>query len=247
MRTALSLPAGLLLTALLGACAADPAPSASRTPTPTATAAPTATTTPLPSPTASPTATTPPATAAPAPSAAAASRVRLTGDGIDLAGGVVGFGATYEQARPSLDAGLGRPTTDTGVTDSFGPYGTCPGTRLRALEYGGGALVVLFGDVAGPALTMYQWALTSEGDAARVPRASALVGDAATYEFGVGTTVRDLQEGARPAQVEISPGDQVFSATFRVQDQSAGFFGFLTGTGPGDSATFVQGGRGCGE
>ena len=266
MRIALSLSAGLLLTAVLSGCADDAEPTAGGTATPRATSSPRATAsapaTPTPTPTtttatASPTPpTSPPAVPAPTGTPAsstrpavspAAEQVRLTGDGIDLGPRVVSFGAPYEQARPGLDAALGRPTTDTGVVESFGPYGTCPGTRLRALEYGGGALVVLFGDVAGPGLTMYQWGLTTQGTPSQVPRASALVGDAATYAFGVGTRVADLRQGARPATVEVDPGDEALPASFRVQDQSSGLFGYLTGPAPGDTATFVQGGQGCGE
>ena len=272
MRTAPLLTAGLLLTATLTACSGDAEPQASRSiprPSPTVTATGTATgsgsasSSPSPSasaaapgaglasPTATRTTAPAPAPAAAPPTAAAASpaaaRARLTGDGVALPGRVLPFGTTFEQAQPALESALGPPSTDTGVVESFGLYGTCPGTQLRALEYGGGALQLLFGDVDGGTLTLYQWALTGEGASSRVPRASALIGNAATFEFGVGTTVAALQEGAAPASLEVSPGDEVFPASFRLQDQSSGFFGYLTGPGPSDTATFVQGGQGCGE
>lgn len=271
MRTAPLPLAGLLLTAVLSGCSDDgdarataasspttsaspstsaastvePSPTAEQTAEQPADIAPTGTASPSPSATAAPTSPTSPSPAAPPPTALGP--VRLTGDGIDLPRRVVEFGATYDSARPLLDAALGRPTTDTGVTDSFSDYGTCPGTRLRALEYGGGALVVLFGDVSGSALTMYSWSLTGRGTPSSVPAASAFVGDTATYEFGVGTTVAELEDGARPATVEVNPGDEVVRPSFRLQDQSSGFFGYLTGTDPQDTATFVLGGQGCGE
>lgn len=272
MRTAPLLTAGLLLTVTLTGCSGDeeaqtsrsisqPSPSATATATAGATGAGSASTTPSPSAAAgtdsaagpstpTPAATTAAAAPPPAPPPAAppaAGRVRLTGDGVALPGSVLPFGTTLEQARPALDAALGEPSTDTGVTESFGPYGTCPGTQLRVLEYAGGALQLLFGDVDGDELTLYQWALTGEGSPSQAPRASALIGNAATFEFGVGTTVAQLQQGAAPATVQVSPGDEIVPASFRLADQSSGFFGYLTDAGPDGTATFVQGGLGCGE
>jgi len=277
VRTPPLLAAGLLVTAVLTGCSDDrprasgstprPSTAGSASPTPSgpgsassgsATSGPAApTTAPTTATTAGPTdapaaggataTTSPTSTATVVAAPAAPGQVRLTGDGIALPGRVLAFGTTYEQARPALDAALGAPTTDTGVTESFGPYGTCPGTRLRGLEYGGGALRLLFGDVDGAALTLYHWGLTGEGSPARVPQASALVGDRATFAFGVGTSVEQLRAGARTASLDVAPGDEVFPANFRLDDQSAGFFGYLTGTDPGDTATFVQGGDGCGE
>ena len=269
MRTAPLLAVGLLLTSAISGCSNDDEPQASRsTPraalvSPTAASTGSATASASSSASSSPTTTaaqagstvptptsTPPAPGSAAPDAAppaTTERTRLTGDGVALPGQVLAFGTPFDEARPALEAALGAPSADTGVTDSFGPYGTCPGTELRALEYGGGALQLLFGDVDGGALTLYQWALTGDGSPSSVPRASALVGDAATFEFGVGTTVAQLQDEAAPATVELSPGDEAFPASFRLQDQSSGFFGYLTGTAPSDTATFVQGGQGCGE
>jgi hypothetical protein len=178
---------------------------------------------------------------------AAAAQARLTGDGIDLPKGVVLFGTTFEKARVALQQALGQPTRDTGVGSSFSAYGTCPGTKLRALEYGGGALVVLFGDVKGTALTMYQWALQPAGNRAKVPRASALVGDVTTYEFGIGTTVGQLRAHVATDTLKVRPGDGSQAATFTLQDQSSGFSGQLSGTSDSDATTYVLAGRPCGE
>lgn len=173
--------------------------------------------------------------------------VRLTGDGIDLPERVAVFGDEFDTVAPALTAALGEPTLDTREQQSFGAYGTCPGTRLRALEFGDGALRVLFGDVIGPGMTMYQWMLTGEGRAEAVPKASALVGDVTTYEFAVGDTLGALRAGAAGAELEVLPGDEMLEPSFRLTDQSAGFFGGLTGTSDDDEVTRVLAGEACGE
>jgi hypothetical protein len=146
-----------------------------------------------------------------------------------------------------MQRALGKPTRDTGVISSFSEYGTCPGTKLRALEYGGGALVVLFGNVKGAALTMYQWALQPKGNTAHVPKASALVGDVTTYEFGIGTTVGQLKAHVATGTLKVTPGNGSQAATFSLHDQSSGFSGQLSGTSDGDATTYVLAGKPCGE
>lgn len=228
----------VLVVALTGCSGGSPAPSPS--PPPSAAPSPSPSPSALPSP--SPTPSAVPTAAAPA-----AARPRLTGDGIDLPVGVIDFGTTFDRAEPALRRALGRPTRDTGVGPSSGAYGSCPGTRLRALEYGGGALVVLFGNVSGPALTMYQWALQPKGDAHRVPEASALVGDVTTYEFGIGTSLGDLRAGVATDMLKVRPGRGSRSPTFTLQDQSSGFAGQLSGTTDDDVTTYVLAGRPCGD
>ncbi|MCW2679846.1 MAG: hypothetical protein JWM62_1247, partial [Frankiales bacterium] len=182
---------------------------------------------------------------APSPTPTTAA-VRLTGDGIDLPEKVATFGEAFEQVQPALVAALGEPSKDTGVVSSFSEYGTCPGSTLRVLEFGGGALRVLFGDAIGPGITMYQWSLAKQS--ADVPQASALVGDVTTYEFGVGDTLAELRAGVQGgAELTVNPGDEMFGPSFRLSDQSSGFFGYLSGTGETDTVTEVQAGEGCGE
>ena len=216
----------LVATLLLAACSADPEPPR---------AAPTAVTdTPVaePSPTVTPT--------------PVAMAVRLTGDGIDTPQEVTTFGQTFDEVQPALVAALGEPTKDTGVMSSFSEYGTCPGSKLRVLEFYGGALNVLFGDTVGPGITMYQWALVDPSE--ETPKASVLTGDVTTYEFGVGDTVAELKAGVQGgAELEVSPGDDPFGPSFTLMDQSSGFFGFLTGTTDSDTVEFVQAGEACGE
>jgi hypothetical protein len=221
VRTGLLLAATLLLTA----CSDAPEPRrAAPTPPPVTTAGP---------------------SPRPSPATPEVRGVRLTGDGIDTPDAVTTFGQAFEEVQPALVAALGRPTKDTGVVSSFSEYGTCPGSKLRVLEFGK-ALRVLFGDVIGPGITMYQWSLTEQsGDGAR---ASALVGDVTTYEFGVGDTVAELRAGIQGgAELKVNPGDEVLAPSFRLTDQSSGFFGFLTGTADTDTVTEVQAGEGCGE
>jgi hypothetical protein len=157
------------------------------------------------------------------------------------------FGTPVETAVKALRTGLGPPTKDTGVGSSFSDYGTCPGTKLRALEYGGGALVVLFGDVKGEALTMYQWALSAEGTPARVPKASALIGDVKTYDFGVRTTVGALRAGVGSTRLTVTPPDEPVAALFEIDDRSSGIGGQLSGTTDRDTTTVILAGQGCGE
>jgi len=94
---------------------------------------------------------------------------------------------------------------------------------------------------------MYQWALTPKGSPKSAPRASALVGDVSTLEFGIGTTVKQLRDAAATGTLEVREGDEVFGPSFSLMDQSSGFYGNLTNTKPTGTVTFVQGGMGCGE
>jgi hypothetical protein len=160
---------------------------------------------------------------------------------------VLVFGTTFDRAAAALRRTLGAPTKDTGVVSSLGDYGTCPGTKLRALEYDGGALVVLFGNVKGSALTMYEWALQPKGNTARAPKASAFIGDVTTYDFGIGTTLGRLRSGVGPDRLTVRGAAGSQSPTFVVHDQSSGISGQLSGTTAGDETTYILAGRACGE
>lgn len=216
----------LLLSLTGAACSDDPRPQAAPSPSAVVASEP-----PSPPPSPSPTSVA----------------VRLTGDGIDTPEQVLAFGDAFEIAEPALRTALGEPTLDTGEQEAFSTYGTCPGSRLRALEYGGGALYVLFGDVIGPGMTMYQWTLTEQGRPAEVPQASALIGDVTTFEFGVGDTVARLRAGVEGSELEVREGDEMFPPSFTLTDQSSGFYGFLTGTEPAATIAGVQAGEACGE
>lgn len=170
--------------------------------------------------------------------------VRLIGDGVDLPDGVVVFGDAFAQAQPRLLRFLGRPSKDTGTIEPFSAYGTCPGEDLRVLEYGDGALVLLFGTPTGGARPeLSSWTLTGAGEG--LPRARALVGDVTTFEFGPGTTLAELQDGAGETLQLLD--DELTGPAFRVEDQSGGFYGTLTSSGPDAEVERVQAGEGCGE
>lgn len=172
--------------------------------------------------------------------------VRLVGDGVDLPSRAVAFGDTLSDAQPLLRRFLGEPSKDTGTIETFGAYGTCPGKDLRVLEYAGGALQLLFGTLDGATqMTFYAYTLTGlQGDASTAPQARALIGDAATFDFGPGTTVTELQAGAGTT-LELLPDEEPIGPAFRLTDQSGGFFGNLSS--PTGIVNAVQAGEGCGE
>ena len=175
----------------------------------------------------------------PAPAA-----VALTGDGIDLGSRVMLFGRTPAQVLAPVAAAVGAPSSDTGVIASAGDYGVCPGEDLRVVEHSGGALRLYFGTEPGAGgQSFYAWMLTGEGP--RGPAARALVGDSASFGFGVGTTRAQLQEGLGAA-LDVQ-SDEVLGVTFRVADQSTGLFGTLSSADPSGTVQTVLGGAGCGE
>ena len=231
MRSSLAL---LALLPLL-ACTSDPAPT-------TSTASSAAS-----SPAASPPVSTEPspvvtglASSVPLPRPTPDAPVRLIGGGIELPTRVVVFGDTFAAVQPDLLRFLGTPTKDTGPIDPFSKYGTCPGKDLRVLEYDGGALQVLFATMEGDReMTVFSWALTAASDT--TPKASALIGDVTTFDFGPGTTKAELVAGLGETLELVD--DELTGPAFTVKDQSGGFFGTLEG----DRVSFVQGGTGCGE
>jgi len=189
-------------------------------------------------------------TLTPSPSASAppaAGDVRLTGDGVDLPGVLLEFGAPFEAARTALREVLGPPSADSGPGPSAGAYGVCPGSTVRALEYGDGALVLLFGDAADPELRMFSWSLTDRGTASAVPAARALVGDVTTYDLAVGHPLTDLRTGTTGVELDVQPGDELLSASFRLRDQSSGLYGTLTSAEPDGTVTGLVAGSACGE
>ena len=64
----------------------------------------------------------------------------LLADGL----GPLEFGVSPDAAIEFLSAALGTPMADSGWTDSFSVYGTCPGTEVRGVEWPG--FLALFGD-----------------------------------------------------------------------------------------------------
>ncbi len=86
------------------------------------------------------TSTTSASTTTPAPPDERPDGLVLLGDGL----GPLAFGASPETAIEFLTAALGQPMADSGWTDPFSVYGTCPGTIVRGVEWPG--FLALFGD-----------------------------------------------------------------------------------------------------
>lgn len=192
--------------------------------------------------------------------------MRLVEAGVELPDQVVVFGTPADEAIPALEAALGETPLDTGVGDgSGGEYGTCPGTVLRTVEYGDGALVLLFGDVdvatggtsPGGDLVLHSWRLTDAGDSSAVPAATALVGDVTTLDLAVGTPLGDVQAAAPTDGFELAettlpdgtPGAAFGLGGPAVADPSgplpAGIRGTATGPDPADEVTSVEAGIPC--
>ncbi|CAN5203881.1 hypothetical protein BH24ACT10_BH24ACT10_03620 [soil metagenome] len=249
VRTAAVLAALLLATAALAGCGSEEDPrelqpaarGTTLTPWPGPSGESTAAT-PAPASSAAATSDAPPASAPPA-----AEEVRLTGDGVDLPGVLLEFGAPFAAAQKALREVLWPPSADSSRGPSAGAYGVCPGSTVRALEYGDGALVLLFGDAADPELRMFSWSLTDRGTASAVPAARALVGDVTTYDLTVGHRLTDLRTGTTGVELDVQPGDELLPASFRLRDQSSGLYGTLTSAEPDGTVTGVAAGDACGE
>lgn len=69
-------------------------------------------------------------------------KIKLREDGI----GIFKFGTSAEEALSVLTPIMGEPTKDTGWVDSFSTYGTCPGDKIRGIEWDN--LHLMFGDTS---------------------------------------------------------------------------------------------------
>ena len=155
--------------------------------------------------------------------------VVLRGDGL----GVVELGAGPEPAIDALRAALGPPTRDTGWEPSFSEYGTCPGERIRGVEWD--HLVVLFTDGAtdhGDGEHLFAW---------RVSGAPPALGTATG--FGYGATAADAEE-LYPGQVERVPAEEPFPAFLEIGVEGGPVTAYLD---EADVVTNLEGGAACGE
>jgi hypothetical protein len=128
--------AGTVTTTQVPATSTDVDPDGGATTTVVATTTLASTTT-VPPTTAAPTTAPPATTEAPEPRP---DGLVLLGDGL----GPLAFGAPPASAIEFLSAALGTPMADSGWTDSFSVYGTCPGSEVRGVEWPG--FLALFGD-----------------------------------------------------------------------------------------------------
>lgn len=161
--------------------------------------------------------------------------VPLRADGL----GVTAFGDMPEYALAALTAALGEPSSDT-TEPAFSSYGTCPGTTLRAVGWGG--LVVLITDGAtaygiesGPHFFAYMY------------RSDDSLGLATPEGIGLGSTVAEVR-AAYGEQVRVNPEQEVFGPSFEVGAYGpGGVYGLLDGTDDTSTVTEVAAGQPCGE
>lgn len=170
------------------------------------------------------TTTTPSTTKRPASAAA----IVLRGDGL----GVVDLGATPAVAIAAVSAALGDPSADTGWQSSNGSYGTCPGQRIRGVEWHHLALLFTDGDTAyGHGEHLFTWRLTG---------APPALGTA--QGLGYKATVADADE-LYPGDVEVTEPDEPFPGFVTIRLDG----GTITGYLDGDVITNLEAGTGCSE
>ncbi len=155
--------------------------------------------------------------------------IALRGDGL----GVVELGAAPDAAIDAVTAELGEPSVDTGWESSFSSYGTCPGERIRGVEWGG--LVLLFTDGTtdhGSGEHLFTWRVTG----APPPIATA-------EGLGYGATAADAEE-LYAGMVERVPAEDPFPAFLRIAGEGGQITAYLD---EGDTITNLEAGTTCGE
>ncbi len=161
--------------------------------------------------------------------------VPLRADGL----GVTAFGDVPEYTVAALTAELGEPTRDT-TESAFSSFGTCPGTTLRAVEWGGLAVLITDGNTAfgiegGPHFFAY---LYRSDDSL----------DLVTPEgIGLGSTVAELR-AAYDEALRVNAEQDLYGPSFQVGAYGpGGIYGFLDGTDDASAVTEIAAGQPCGE
>ncbi|MEY4224226.1 MAG: hypothetical protein RIS33_1160 [Actinomycetota bacterium] len=157
----------------------------------------------------------------------------LRSDGI----GDARFGVEPDGVIGYVKAILGAPDRDTGWTDSFSEFGTCPGTEVRAVEWAN--LRLLFGDESdfnSGRRHFYAWQYGPPIDSEIGP-----LGPATDGGITVGSTVRDIVK-VYP-DVEIY-NDEIFGPGFEIE---ATLTGTLSDDAPNGLVLALYGGTACGE
>jgi hypothetical protein len=172
--------------------------------------------------------------------------VVLKGDGI----GAFLFGADPDQVIAGLTLRWGPPDGDSGwVAASSSPYGPCPGTVVRGVNWRG--FSVLFSDGAtprGPAGTRHFFTWEYQVDDPAHPKPDKGGNRPAlntTAGVSVGATVKALQAayGERLELFDEAPAGPQFG----VQTSEGGLFGSLTNLEPAGVVRTIISGGGCGE
>lgn len=149
------------------------------------------------------------------------------------------FGADADGVVDYVKAILGPSDTDTGWIDPTSSGGACPGTQVRFVTWDD--LSLFFTDESPAASGIRHFASYSYGPAFSSAgiRPYGLATDAG---ISVGAPVSLLQ-ATYPTGV-LSPGDEIFPATFHIED---GLIAYLTDATPTGTVTEFVGGFGCGE
>ncbi|MES2986050.1 MAG: hypothetical protein V4686_02900 [Patescibacteria group bacterium] len=154
--------------------------------------------------------------------------LQLESDGL----GGLKFGATEEDVLSTFNRALGSSTKDTGWTNSFSMYGTCPGTQIRVVEWN--RLRVFFGDTKFGMKKFFQYEYTDRDAAKAIPLITTAKG------VTLNTTKAELQR-LYPA-IKITPWTENYAQyeRFSIDDS-------LQGTLKGGKVFWINAGVQCGE
>lgn len=147
------------------------------------------------------------------------------------------FGVEPASVIAYVESVLGPADDDSGWTDSFSEFGTCPGNEVRGVRWGD--LLLLFGDESefdDGRRHFFHWQVGPTLGDTPVPSGMATDGG-----IGVGSTVAELTR-VHPG-VEIFD-DAVFGPGFEIE---RGLFGTLTEIGDDATVLTLFGGTSCGE
>ncbi len=149
---------------------------------------------------------------------------------------VLNFGAPPETLIPRLSSMVGSPSKDTGWIDSFSAYGTCPGEKIRVVEWN--RLRAFFGDTAFGTQKFFQWEYTRAKSGVPSPILAT--------ETGVTLGMTKAEVLALYPQAQISPWMDNLESMRLISDNGA-TNAHLGGTLEGGTVEYLSGGIQCGE
>lgn len=156
----------------------------------------------------------------------------LQGNGLE----VLTFGASPETVIPRLTSMIGTPTKDTGWISSFSSYGTCPGEKIRVVEWN--RLRAFFGDTAFGAQKFFQWEYVKTGTGTQSPIIAT--------KGGVTLDMTKAEVLALYPQARFIPWMENTESMRLVADNPA-TNEHLGGTLEGGTVSYLSGGIQCGE